>query len=208
MLYRFYDADDVLLYVGITMNPSQRWATHREEKAWWFDVATVRTQIFDTREDVLEAERNAIQVERPLHNVVHNKRSQRAQPKAATVKAITLACETCGGPAAYVQLPSHAEVHDIEIAHEEHQEKKAAQIRQMGFSLDLLGDLLRLPTAKWTATCETCDTVGDETAYYIEARDLVTAEKILDWTLHLMEKRWLEVTNWQQFAYRLLGRLR
>lgn len=35
VLYRFYGATGQLLYVGITMNPVQRFRSHRGTKDWW-----------------------------------------------------------------------------------------------------------------------------------------------------------------------------
>jgi hypothetical protein len=40
-LYRFYAADDQLLYVGLTINPGKRMERHRGEKPWWNDIARV-----------------------------------------------------------------------------------------------------------------------------------------------------------------------
>lgn len=71
-LYRFYDAEGVLLYVGITMNPAQRWKDHSKEKPWWVDVAHITLEDHSDREAVELAERAAIRRERPRYNVVHN----------------------------------------------------------------------------------------------------------------------------------------
>lgn len=83
VLYRFYGATGQLLYVGITMNPPQRFRAHRGSKDWWGDVVGITLEHYDTREDLANAERRAIQVERPLHNVV------RAKPKPEQQQAVT-----------------------------------------------------------------------------------------------------------------------
>lgn len=72
-LYRFYDADDVLLYVGISEKGPERWSAHRKQKPWWTDVARTTTTHYHDRAAALEAERQAIQSERPRYNIVHNK---------------------------------------------------------------------------------------------------------------------------------------
>jgi predicted GIY-YIG superfamily endonuclease len=72
VLYRAYDAQGVLLYIGITMNPGNRFAQHSEDKPWWADVAEIRVEHFGSRKRVLAAERAAIQAERPRFNVIHN----------------------------------------------------------------------------------------------------------------------------------------
>jgi predicted GIY-YIG superfamily endonuclease len=71
-LYRFYDADGVLLYVGITADPGVRFKKHRHDKEWWTQVATIRIQKLPTRAAVLAAEKKAISDERPLWNIAHN----------------------------------------------------------------------------------------------------------------------------------------
>lgn len=71
-LYRAYNSDGVLLYVGIARNWGRRWGQHSERSS--FFVATTRLELeqFPTREAALEAERVAIQTEHPIHNVKHN----------------------------------------------------------------------------------------------------------------------------------------
>lgn len=72
VLYRFWNAKDQLLYVGITVNPGSRWQTHERDKAWWADVARVTVEHFPDRTSVEAAEREAIRTERPLHNITHS----------------------------------------------------------------------------------------------------------------------------------------
>lgn len=79
-LYRFWDAGRQLLYVGISLNPGNRWKQHAHDKAWWLDVAHVTVEPHPTRRDALDAERAAITTERPLHNVVHNQRPPAVPP--------------------------------------------------------------------------------------------------------------------------------
>lgn len=76
-LYRFYDNTDELLYVGITLDPGKRFKQHSTQKAWWSDVADITLQKFDSRIEVLAAEREAIKTESPRYNVIHNQASWR-----------------------------------------------------------------------------------------------------------------------------------
>lgn len=69
-LYRFYDADGALLYVGITGVGIVRWYAHAVDKAWWTQVASVKLEHFATRDEALAAESAAILAERPRHNVI------------------------------------------------------------------------------------------------------------------------------------------
>ncbi|MFJ4473262.1 GIY-YIG nuclease family protein [Streptomyces sp. NPDC089424] len=71
-VYRFYNAEDVLLYIGICDEPLKRWYNHAVDKPWWPDVARFGVTWFPSRDEALEAERKAILEEKPLHNVVWN----------------------------------------------------------------------------------------------------------------------------------------
>lgn len=73
VLYRFYSATGQLLYIGITMNPPERFKSHRDSKEWWKLVSGITVENYLSREELAQAERRAIQVEHPLHNVVHAK---------------------------------------------------------------------------------------------------------------------------------------
>lgn len=66
-LYRLFDAEGRLLYVGIAFNPRSRWAGH-SSKSWWKDVAEKRVEWHATRHEALAAERLAIVDELPLYN--------------------------------------------------------------------------------------------------------------------------------------------
>lgn len=66
-LYRFYDADGVLLYVGISAEPHGRRDQHRDQ-TWWPEVATQVIECVDTREQAQHEELRAIRRERPKYN--------------------------------------------------------------------------------------------------------------------------------------------
>lgn len=71
-LYRHFASDGRLLYVGISVTLMSRIAGHRDNSAWFTDIVRIELQWFDTRSAALEAERLAIQTEKPIHNVVYN----------------------------------------------------------------------------------------------------------------------------------------
>lgn len=78
-LYRLYNSDGVLLYVGETNNPVERYVEHRETKEWWPEVATHSIEWSRKgRESVQEMERRAIYDEWPLYNVAHQPRGDGA----------------------------------------------------------------------------------------------------------------------------------
>ena len=68
-LYRQYDKDGKLLYVGISLNYGRRLKEHYKGSAWYIDVASITLEWFDTRDEALHAERNAIKKEKPECNI-------------------------------------------------------------------------------------------------------------------------------------------
>lgn len=69
-LYRFW-AGEVLLYVGITVNPSTRWPTHERGKEWWEEITTITIERCPSRAQALSLEREAIRNEHPKYNIAH-----------------------------------------------------------------------------------------------------------------------------------------
>ena len=81
-LYRHFDSDGRLLYVGISLSAIIRLAEHRASP-WFDDIAHVEIEHRSTRKAALAAERAAIRNEKPLHNIVgqvrlHRQREGRA----------------------------------------------------------------------------------------------------------------------------------
>lgn len=75
-LYRFYDASEALLYIGITNSLTRRLNEHHEDKPWYLNVARVTVEHHPTRAAALRAEKSAIKAERPKYNVQHNQGAQ------------------------------------------------------------------------------------------------------------------------------------
>lgn len=80
-LYRFFSSDDVLLYVGRTINPRTRLRTHARSKDWYEDAVRIEMERFPDIESLALAEIEAIKKERPVHNLQHN--SRRKKPTSA-----------------------------------------------------------------------------------------------------------------------------
>jgi len=68
-LYRFYDDAGVLLYVGVSQRPFQRFAGHDRSAKWITQAAACRLERFPTRSEALRAETLAIWSEQPIHNI-------------------------------------------------------------------------------------------------------------------------------------------
>lgn len=67
-LYRLFDAENNLLYVGIATNPHQRWQLHSSNKPWWGEVAMREVEWLATRDLAELAEATAIAEEGPRYN--------------------------------------------------------------------------------------------------------------------------------------------
>jgi hypothetical protein len=68
-LYRLFDTEGRLLYVGITFNPRNRWAGHSQSKSWWKQVVRRDIEWHETRYAAEAAEAAAILAECPLYNI-------------------------------------------------------------------------------------------------------------------------------------------
>lgn len=67
-LYRHFDANGQLLYVGISLSALKRLSQHNSQSRWADQIANVTIETFPTRDSALAAEREAIISERPIHN--------------------------------------------------------------------------------------------------------------------------------------------
>lgn len=65
-LYRFYDTNKALLYVGVTTNPMKRWSEHRHSD-WWPVACFVALEPVPPAER-LQREQAAIEQGRPKFN--------------------------------------------------------------------------------------------------------------------------------------------
>jgi hypothetical protein len=75
-LYRHFDAEGTLLYVGISISALNRLAGHRGRAPWYWNIARVEVTRYATRRESLDAEREAVKTERPLFNIQHAERDE------------------------------------------------------------------------------------------------------------------------------------
>lgn len=71
-LYRLFDADMNLLYVGITWNPFVRWTRHSYEKQWWQRVAYADVHVCEDNYNARHWETWCIKNQHPLFNKHQN----------------------------------------------------------------------------------------------------------------------------------------
>jgi hypothetical protein len=77
-LYRHWDKNGRLLYIGESVSIMARLAGHRSTAHWFEDIANVTFEWFPDKRSAVEAEAAAIVAEQPLHNVAHKKKAARA----------------------------------------------------------------------------------------------------------------------------------
>lgn len=83
VLYRFFDADGGLLYVGKSMQVWQRMTEHRRRSAFYPEVAHVTFQRgFATADELGAAEAVAIRTECPRFNAIRMTGPRRAKSQA------------------------------------------------------------------------------------------------------------------------------
>lgn len=68
-LYRHFDRSGRLLYVGISVRHLDRLAKHKSSAHWYWDISKISVTHYPNRAAAERAERRAIRVECPLHNV-------------------------------------------------------------------------------------------------------------------------------------------
>ncbi len=78
-LYRHYDSDGDLLYVGVSLSTVQRLMHHRGVSKWFDQIARIDIERFATRGEALDAERRAIRDESPIYNRAHRAPKSEAQ---------------------------------------------------------------------------------------------------------------------------------
>lgn len=66
-LYRYFDARNMLLYVGISNSVLRRLEQHHS-RHWFFRVVWMRIDRYPNRDAAMRAERIAIRTELPLYN--------------------------------------------------------------------------------------------------------------------------------------------
>ena len=71
-VYRYYDLNDLLLYVGITSRGTRRQDEHNATKEWWKFVARQEVEHYPSRSEASDREKKLIRSYRPPFNRQHN----------------------------------------------------------------------------------------------------------------------------------------
>jgi len=67
-VYQCFDAQENLLYVGMTSSCERRMKQHEANSSWHRDMATYTAESFDSREEAALCEKNLIKSMKPMHN--------------------------------------------------------------------------------------------------------------------------------------------
>jgi hypothetical protein len=170
-LYRYYDADGQLLYVGISLSAVARASQHRSEKGWWRDVARMTVEHLPSRAEAVAAELEAIRTEAPIHNVAGNGETiRRYGPKgqySVTVSPKHMnpwACMYCGRGCGKSPQDAFIQVDNSDY---------------------------------WWVLCSGCDD-NPNPRYWIDASRVADVEAVERWTDHLSYKNWFDFGSWYQ----------
>ena len=68
-LYRHFDKNGDLLYVGISLNAVNRTTQHKAASHWFHEIAEIKIEKHESREEALRAEWSAIYKENPKYNL-------------------------------------------------------------------------------------------------------------------------------------------
>lgn len=80
-IYRHFDAQGRLLYVGATACPLVRTGEHKQLSPWFPQVRTVTIDYTGSIEEARALEGRAIETERPVWNQTHNRKKVAGCPK-------------------------------------------------------------------------------------------------------------------------------
>jgi hypothetical protein len=93
-VYRLFDADDRLLYVGRSISFLTRLSNH-ETKPWWRASVRVTLEHFDSVEEAASGEARAIASESPVHNIARPKGTRSRRPREHYSMS-PVDCRNCG----------------------------------------------------------------------------------------------------------------
>ena len=71
-LYRYFNKDHTLLYVGISLSLIRRRYQHSRDSKWYDEFTYMTKENYETAIEAANAERIAIEKEKPLYNILHN----------------------------------------------------------------------------------------------------------------------------------------
>lgn len=170
ILYRWWDTDGTLLYVGKSVSLFSRIAAHRTSSAFFSSAAMMTLERFPDEKALADAEVKAIRTEHPAYNVAHS--IPGGSPKKVVV----------------ADPDSLTSSHWADV--------KSSEIR-WGTVLRLLGDsgvVLQGVVDDDLYECQECEEADDDcTAWIVWADDGSTVD-VHDWEIDLYDsKQWVSL---------------
>lgn len=198
-LYRFYDADGALLYVGISMNAAARASQHKAEKAWWGEVRNIEVETLTMTRRLAEAvEADAIRAEMPRYNIKHAVKPHVAQ--------LAWECRYCQEPIKDGTGYVFARNAERRAYNQEAAGREAAGPRIVTFDMAFWKQAGK---AKWLAAHGACDPAPGASDYWYAVERLRTFEECVEFAAHVSEKSWARnQTNISEFLYDVLSKVR
>lgn len=86
-VYRCFDADGDLLYVGASIQPLSRIWGHVVNSPWIHLVKTINVEVFEDKMVMAASEKKAIQDEGPRFNITYSKNPAKARCELEKLKA-------------------------------------------------------------------------------------------------------------------------
>jgi predicted GIY-YIG superfamily endonuclease len=187
-VYRLFDADGDLLYVGIAGNPGRRFEQHRADKPWWGEVSRIDLEHWPTRQEAAEAESQAIREESPRYNIA-------LRPRPATVAlTLTWKCAECQQPIRDGEGYLAVSLTDAFA----YQKASEAWGGSGTVPVDLAG-MMSADPAEWKPRHSDCWADYETDHWYAFAVERIkTHADLLARTAHLMDKQWTDSTDWAE----------
>lgn len=136
-VYRFYDSDSSLLYVGVTKSFQTRMSNHRTNQPWWLEVKAVTIEFCDSWEDAVAKEVLAISSEAPRYNKREDKQGD-PTPEAALRR-----------PKTYQSLPEEELTYLLSLDGDE-AIQRAYELYRQGWSMRAILEGTKItPTSAW-----------------------------------------------------------
>ena len=88
-LYRHFNKDGELLYVGVSLNHLVRLSQHKASSPWFSEITNVTIETFEDRKKVLEAETSAIVKEKPKYNIRKVNEEKKHTSVEDSIQAVT-----------------------------------------------------------------------------------------------------------------------
>lgn len=85
-VYRYYNDEGVLLYIGESLSYIRRLSEHLKKASWVESVCSVTLERFDTKKQAQNAEREAIEKENPVFNKQYNQKTKSNSKECFSLK--------------------------------------------------------------------------------------------------------------------------